>query len=57
MRFSAVIAATFAGLVAATPAQKFNDKSIAHIAYTYPNGSYTKPIDVKVDGHVRQLRM
>ncbi|KAL7789972.1 hypothetical protein V8C37DRAFT_403610 [Trichoderma ceciliae] len=49
------MAVALTGLAAASPARHFNDKDIAHIAYTYPNGSYTKPVDVKANGAVQQL--
>ncbi|RFU78447.1 hypothetical protein TARUN_3794 [Trichoderma arundinaceum] len=55
MRSSAIIAAALTGLAAASPAHHFHDKDVAHIAYTYPNGSYTRPIDVKVNNGVQQL--
>lgn len=58
MRSSAIIvaaAATLAGLASASPAHKF-DKHAAHIAYTYPNGTFTKPFDVVTNGKAQQLR-
>ncbi|GFP56907.1 hypothetical protein ACSS6W_004565 [Trichoderma asperelloides] len=57
MRSSAIIAAaaaTLAGLASASPAHKF-DKHAAHIAYTYPNGTFTKPFDVATNGKAQQL--
>ncbi|KAM0264422.1 hypothetical protein ACHAQJ_000613 [Trichoderma viride] len=55
MHSSAIIAAALTGLAAASPALHFNDKSVAHIAYTYPNGTFTKPADVKVNGSPQKL--
>lgn len=62
MRSSAIIAtavtgiATLAGFASASPAHKF-DKHAAHIAYTYPNGTFTKPFDVATNGAAQQFRM
>lgn len=55
MHFSAIIAAALTGLAVASPAHHFHDKSVAHIAYTYSNGTYTKPIDVKVNNGTQKL--
>ncbi|KAL7949538.1 hypothetical protein V8C42DRAFT_341494 [Trichoderma barbatum] len=55
MHFSAIIAAALTGLAVASPTHHFNNKSMAHIAYTYPNGTFTKPIDIKVNNGVQKL--
>ncbi|PNP43364.1 hypothetical protein TGAMA5MH_04821 [Trichoderma gamsii] len=56
MRSSAIIAAvaTLAGLTSASALPKF-DKHAAHIAYTYPNGTFTKPFDVATNGQAQKL--
>lgn len=62
MRSSAIIAAAvtgiaaLAGLASASPAQKL-DRHAAHIAYTYPNGTFTKPFDVATNGQAQKLCM
>ncbi|PNP54465.1 hypothetical protein THARTR1_05022 [Trichoderma harzianum] len=55
MQFSALIAAALTGLAAASPAHHFHDKSTAQIAYTYSNGTYTKPINVKINNGAQKL--
>ncbi|KAL7926180.1 hypothetical protein ACQKWADRAFT_309774 [Trichoderma austrokoningii] len=56
MRSSAILAAVavLAGLACASPAPKF-DQHAAHIAYTYPNGTFTKPFDVATNGQAQKL--
>lgn len=58
MRSSAIIAAvaSLAGLASASALPKF-DKHAAHIAYTYPNGTFTKPFDVATNGQAQKLCM
>jgi hypothetical protein len=62
MRSSAIFAAavtgiaTMAGLASASPAHHF-DKHSAHISYTYPNGTFTKPFDVATNGQAQKLCM
>lgn len=58
MRSSAIIAAvaTLAGLTSASALPKL-DKHAAHIAYTYPNGTFTKPFDVATNGQAQKLCM
>ncbi|KAL7939870.1 hypothetical protein V8C35DRAFT_17759 [Trichoderma chlorosporum] len=55
MQFSAIIAAALASLAVASPAHPFHDKTVAHVAYTYSNGTFTKPIDVKVNTGAQKL--
>ncbi|KAM6483346.1 hypothetical protein HDV62DRAFT_389551 [Trichoderma sp. SZMC 28011] len=55
MHFSAFIAAALTGLAAASPAHQFHDKNTAQIAYTYSNGTFTKPINVKINNGTQQL--
>ncbi|EHK25538.1 uncharacterized protein TRIVIDRAFT_219305 [Trichoderma virens Gv29-8] len=55
MHFSAIIAAALTGLAVASPAHHFHDNQTAQIAYTYSNGTYTKPINVKVNSGTQKL--
>ncbi|PTB68639.1 hypothetical protein BBK36DRAFT_1112122 [Trichoderma citrinoviride] len=55
MHFSVIVAAALAGLAAALPPHQGHDVSKAQIAYTYANGTYTRPTHIKVNQGAQKL--
>ncbi|TFB06890.1 hypothetical protein CCMA1212_001063 [Trichoderma ghanense] len=55
MQFSVIVAAALAGVAAALPPRQFHDTSKAQVAYTYSNGTYTRPHFIKVNQGAQKL--